>query len=626
MRVISPDLREKLDMLPRKPGVYQFKDKAGNIIYIGKAKVLRNRVRSYFQEGRVEGPKLARLVSRIADLETIVTDSEMEALILEMNLVKEYKPRYNVNLKDDKSFPYIRVTNERFPRVFPTRKIIRDGSRYFGPYTDVTSMRALLKTIKRIFPVRSCNYNLTEEVVRRKKYKLCLDYHINKCDGPCEGLISPEDYGRIIEQVVNFINGRDKLVVRELTDKMHNLSAQRRFEEAARLRDRLKFIETFQYKQKVVTDDSTDRDVIAVAMEDEDACGVVFKVRDGKIVGRQHYYLNGVFRDRYTDVVASFVKQYYLTAEFIPEEIFLPEEISEHEQVENWLGKKANTAVKLIVPKQGEKAKLVAMCGKNARLLLQELQLQKSRAKEKAPHAVAALQRDLRLDKPPRRIEAFDISNIQGTDPVAAMVCFVDGVAKKSDYRQFKIRGKETPDDFAMMKEAVTRRYSGSLAQKMPLPDLILIDGGKGQLGMALAALRDTGHEHIPIAALAKRLDEVFVPGAADPQNIPKTSSGLKLLQRLRDESHRFGVTFHRSLRRKRTTTSELEKIPGVGPARRKALIKFFGSVAAVREASVDDLILAGGISQELAQAIWEHFHSIPVQDDQQQWRRRTAE
>ena len=614
MKPLPQQLQEKLDALPQKPGVYLFKDSRGKIIYIGKAKSLRNRVRSYFQAGRVEGPKLQRLVSRIADVEIIVTDSEMEALILEMNLVKEYKPRYNVNLKDDKSFPYIRVTNEPYPRIFPTRKIVRDGSRYFGPYTDVAQMRALLKTIGRIFPIRSCNYDINEETIRKGKYKVCLDYHIKKCDGPCEGLISEQEYQQIVNQVVNFINGRDQLVVQELTEKMKDLAARRKFEEAARIRDRIKFIENFQYKQKVVTDDFKDRDVVAVALEDEDACGVIFKIREGKIIGRQHYYLNGVFKDAFDEVVASFVKQYYLKADFIPKEIYLPAEIPEQDQVETWLSERAGGPVKIIVPKQGERAKLVAMCGKNAQLLLKELQLQKARAKDRPPHSVQALQRDLHLKHPPRRIEAFDISNIQGTDPVASMVCFVDGVAKKSDYRRFKIRSKQTPDDFAMMREAIARRYGGSLAEKLPLPDLILVDGGKGQLSAALQALKDVGKADIPVVALAKRLDEVFVPGQSEPQNIPRTSSGLKLLQRLRDESHRFANTFHRELRKKRTAVSELENIPGIGPARRRALLKYYGSVQAIREASVDDLLLVDGINEELARAIWDYFHAVKAE------------
>ncbi|MGH7496596.1 MAG: excinuclease ABC subunit UvrC [bacterium] len=607
---MSTPLQDKLENLPAKPGVYQFKDRTGKIIYVGKAKVLRTRVRSYFQDRRPLDPKTWRLVSRIADLEAIVTDSEMEALILEMNLIKEYKPRYNVNLRDDKSYPYIRVTNEMFPRIFPTRKVINDGSQYFGPYTDVGQMRSLLRTVKRIFPIRSCNYNFTPEIIAKKKYKLCLDYYIKKCDGPCEGLISADDYGKVVKQVVDFINGRGKKVVVEMQEKMQQLAEHRLYEQAAKMRDRIRFIEEFQYRQKVVTDDMTDRDIVAVAMEDEDAAGAVFKVRDGKIIGRQHYYLAGVFQEAYENVVASFTKQFYLKAEFVPEEIYLPCEIAEGEEVQAWLAARRGGPVKLLTPKLGQKAKIVEMCAKNARLLLQELQLQKMQVKLKVPHSVAALQRDLHLENPPRRIECFDISNIQGTDAVAAMVTFTDGRPKKSDYRKFKIRNKQTPDDFAMMAEAIARRYSGSLSKKMPLPDLILVDGGKGQLNTALEVLQKLDVK-IPLAALAKRLDEVFVPGAAEAQNIPRHSSGLKLLQQLRDEAHRFGVTFHRALRTKRTTVSELNKISGIGPSRRNALIKFYGSVEAVRQASVDELTLVKGITPDLAQRVWDYFHTV---------------
>lgn len=614
-------IQNKLENLPLKPGVYQFKDRAGKIIYVGKAKVLRPRVRSYFQEGRPLDPKTARLRSRIADVEIIVTDSEMEALILEMNLIKEYRPRYNVNLRDDKSYPYIRVTYEMFPRIFPTRRIVKDGSQYFGPYTDVGQMKALLRAVKRIFPIRSCNYHFTPEIIARKKYKLCLDYYIKKCDGPCEGLVSAEDYGKVVQQVVNFINGRDRQVVKEMQDKMQTLAEKRLYEEAGKMRDRIRFIEEFQYRQKIVTEDLKDRDIVSVAMEDEDAAGAVFKVRDGKIIGRQHYYLNGVFQEPYENVVASFAKQYYLKADFIPEEINLPCEIPEREDVRIWLENRREGPVQLVTPKLGEKAKLVEMCAKNAHLLLQELKLQKMKTKLKVPHSVVALQRDLHLEKPPRRIECFDISNIQGTDAVAAMVTFVDGRSKKSDYRKFKIRGQHTPDDFAMMAEAVERRYAGSLAQKLPLPDLILVDGGKGQLSSAQSILQKL-NLNIPIAALAKRLDEVFVPGAMEAQNIPRHSSGLKLLQQLRDEAHRFGVTFHRSLRTKRTTDSELSKIPGVGPARRNALLKFYGSLEGVRQASVDELILVQGITPAIAQKIWDYFHTMR---DKQKPEARTA-
>ena len=601
--------QEKLNTLPKKPGCYLFKDKNNKIIYIGKAKVLRNRVRSYFQDSRFEGPKIERLKTRIADFETIVTDSETEALILEMNLIKEYKPRYNINLKDDKSYPYIRVTKERFPRIFPTRTIIRDGSRYFGPYTDVRSMRNLLKSVKRIFPIRSCNYDLTEAVVAKKKYKLCLDYYIKKCDGPCEGLVGEEEYNAMVERIVNFINGKNNQVVRELQEKMWKLSAAQRYEEAARFREQVQSIQNFQYKQKVVTDEDLDRDIVAVAVDDDDACGVVFKVRDGKILGRQHFFLNGVAEEAFESVVTSFLKQFYLKSYFVPEEILLPTEVEDAEEVKQWLSEEREKAVKLLNPKKGQKAKLVKMALKNARLLLEELKLEKLKAKDFVAHSVKALQRDLRLKDPPLRIECFDISNIQGTDPVASMVTFVNGRPKKSDYRKFKIRGKETPDDFAMMAEAVERRYRGSLANKLDSPDLILVDGGKGQLSAAEQVLCKLKKTDQAIAALAKRLDEVFVPGASEAQNIPKTSSGLKLLQQIRDEAHRFAVTYHRTLRKKRTIQSELDTVPGVGPNRRAALVKYFGSVKNVKEATVDELAAVEGIPVDVAERIWKHFH-----------------
>ncbi len=602
---------EKLSSLPRKPGCYLFKDKNNKVIYIGKAKVLRSRVRSYFQDSRFDGAKIERLKSRIADFETIVTDSETEALILEMNLIKEYKPRYNINLKDDKSYPYIRVTKERFPRIFPTRTIVRDGSRYFGPYTDVRSMRTLLKSVKRIFPIRSCNYDLTEEVVAKKKYKLCLDYYIKKCDGPCEGLVGEDEYNSMVNRIVNFINGKSNQVVQELQERMWKLSDAQRYEEAARIREQVQSIQNFQYRQKVVTDEDLDRDIVAVAVEDDDACGVVFKVRDGKILGRQHFFLSGVAEEAFEHVVTSFLKQFYLKSDFVPEEIMLPAEVEDAEEVTQWLLEKRESSVKLVNPKKGQKAKLVKMALKNASLLLEELKLEKLKAKDYVAHSVKALQRDLRLKDPPLRIECFDISNIQGTDPVASMVTFVNGKPKKSDYRKFKIRVKETPDDFAMMAEAVERRYSGSLSSKLDSPDLILVDGGKGQLSAAEQVLTKLRKTEQPIAALAKRLDEVFVPGASEAQNVPKTSSGLKLLQQIRDEAHRFAISYHRTLRKKRTIQSELDGIPGVGPNRRTALVKYFGSVNNVKEATVDELEAVAGLPGEVAQRIWQHFHVV---------------
>lgn len=607
---VPKNVREKLDLLAKKPGVYVFKNKSGEVIYVGKAKVLRNRVRSYFQERGSQDAKTAKLVSHITDFETIITDSEVEALILESNLVKEYKPRYNINLKDDKSFPYIRVTSEPFPRIFPTRKIVRDGSRYFGPYTDVYSMRELLKTVKQLFPIRACNLALIEESIRQRKFRVCLNYHIKKCHGPCEGHVSREEYQKTIDFIVAFIEGKSTAVVEAMTREMQAAAAERRFEEAARLRDQLLSVQNFHQRQKIIDPALLDRDIIAIAVEEGDACCVVFQVREGKIIGRHHFFLNGIADEGLSAVTAAFVKQYYLTREYVPGEILLPAPLGdEAAPIRKWLSDKRGGAVELIAPQRGEKAQLLRMCDRNARLLLQEMQLQREKARDFTAGSVKALQKDLLLEKPPLRIEAFDISNIQGTDPVASMVCFVNGKAHRSDYRHFRIRSKSTPDDFAMMREAVSRRYSRLQREGQSFPDLILIDGGKGQLNAALEALAALGVDAQPVAALAKRLDEVFMPGESDSRFIRRDSSGLRLLQRVRDEAHRFAVTFHRSLRKRRTLVSELESIPGVGRARRDALLKSFKSVKKIREAGVEELSSRAGVPPRLAETIWRHYH-----------------
>ncbi len=603
-------LREKLDNLARKPGVYLFKDRKGEILYIGKAVVLRQRVRSYFQDGHDKDYKTQRLVSRIVDLETIITDSEVEALILEANLVREYKPHYNINLKDDKSFPYIRVTHEPFPRIFPTRKVVRDGSRYFGPYTDVQTMRELLKTVKRLFPVRSCNLQLNQESIERGKFKVCLDYHIKKCQGPCQGLVSQDEYRRTIEYVVSFIAGRSSRVVDELNARMHTAAQALRFEEAARLRDQLNALEIFTQKQKVVDGTLQDRDILAMAIHEDDACCVVFKVREGKVIGRQHFFMSHVEGEALLSVQNAFMEQYYLHTDDIPAEILVPEHAGEEvTAMRNWLAQKRHGTVELLVPQRGDKAQLLKMCQRNAQLLLDELRLQREKAADFVAGSVKALQADLKLPKAPVRIEAFDISNIQGTDPVASMVCAVNGKAMRSEYRRFRIRSKATPDDFAMMHEAVSRRYRRLLAEQKPFPDLILIDGGKGQLNAALDALKQAGVHDQPIIALAKRLDEVFIPGITESQMIRKESSGLRLLQRIRDEAHRFAVTYHRALRHKRTLYSDLQTISGLGPARRDALLRHFGSIKNIKTASVEELQTVKGIPSALARDIYGYFH-----------------
>jgi excinuclease ABC subunit C len=603
------NLKEKLQNLPSKPGCYIFKDKKGLILYVGKAAVLRGRVRSYFQPSTPYHPKLAALVNRITDLEWIVTDTEVEALILENNLIKKHKPRYNVSLKDDKSYPYIRITKEDFPQVFLTRKIIRDGSQYFGPYTDVKNVRYILKTLKIIFTVRSCKYALSPGMIKNGKAQLCLDYYIDKCKGPCQGLQSEEEYNREIERVRRFLKGKTSELVKELRREMQTCSGSQLFEEAAKVRDKLKTLENYRNSQKIVQSDQKDRDVLAVAKEDDDACAVLFKIREGKIIGRVHYYMSRVEWKSTAEIAESFLNQYYFKSDDLPQEIFLQTEIENISTIESWLMERSGRKVNIFIPKMGEKKKLMNLGEKNARFLMEELKLQKLKAKNYVPHVVKALQRDLRLDKEPKRIECFDISNIQGSDPVASMVCFFNGKPKKSEYRRFKIQIKDTPDDFAMMREVIRRRYSRLIRENKDLPDLIMVDGGKGQLSSAMSVLNELDLRDQPVIGLAKRLEEIFFPGISGAQTLPHTSSSLRLLQQIRDEAHRFAITFHRERRKKRTIVSELDKIEGIGEKRRSHLLKVFRSVKKIRLASIEELTGKGKIPENTAKRIYSFFH-----------------
>jgi len=599
-------LDEKLEALPTGPGVYQHKDAEGRVLYVGKAKNLRSRVRQYFQRSRSVDPRIERMLSKVTDLEVIVTDSEVEALILEANLIKQLKPRYNVNLKDDKSYPYIVITNEPYPRVFVTRQIRKDGSRYFGPYTDVKNVRAALKTVRDIFRIRSCNYFIDDEVIKKRKIKVCLDYHIKKCDGPCEGLISEASYRAMIDQVAALLEGKTETLIQMLREEMERLAGEMRFEEAAVLRDRIKGLEAYSEKQKAVALDPIDRDIVAIASEGDDACGVIFKIRDGKMIGRQHYYMSSVEGKTENEVLETLLQQYYLEADFIPKEIYLPISCENGETLQQWLSEKRGDAVMLVHPTEGEEAKLVRLSQSNAKFLLDELKIQKMKRADYVPHAVKALQRDLRLPRLPRRIECFDNSNIQGSDPVASMVVFVDGKPKKSEYRKFKIKSVAGPDDFASMREIIERRYTRVLNEGLALPDLIMVDGGKGQLSSAVDVLEKLGIKDQPIIGLAKRLEEVFVPGKSEPEAIPKASSGLRLLQQIRDEAHRFAITFHRSLRTKRTLQTELDLIEGIGKKRAKELLEAFGSVQGVKFATTEQI--AEVVGEKVAAKIAEYF------------------
>ena len=601
-------LPDKLDGLPTGPGVYQHKDPDGKVLYVGKAKNLRNRVRQYFQKSRSLDSRLAQMLAKATDLEVIVTDSEVEALILEANLIKKLKPRYNVSLKDDKSYPYIVITNEPFPRVFVTRRIVKDGSRYFGPYTDVKNVRAALKSIRDIFPIRSCNFFIDDDAIRKRKYKICLDYHIKKCEGPCEGLVSQERYSAMIQQVATLLKGKTESLIAALTGEMERAATGLRFEEAATLRDRIKGLQAYSEKQKASDLDATDRDIIAFAAEGDDACGVIFRLREGKLIGRPHYYMGNVDQKPDTEILETLLQQYYLESEDIPEEILLPASPDNPDALRKWLSERRDGGVVLSCPTEGEEAKLIRLSQTNARFLLDELKLQKMKRSEYIPHPVKSLQRDLRLPVLPRRIECFDISNIQGTDTVASLVVFVNGKPKKSEYRKFKIQSADGPDDFASMREVVRRRYARLLEQQSSFPDLIMIDGGKGQLSSAMEVLRSLGVSEQPIIGLAKKLEEVFLPDQSEAELLPKASSSLRLLQQVRDEAHRFAVTYHRTLRTKRTLRTDLDLIKGVGKKRAQELLEAFGSVQGVRFTTPEQLTEIVG--EKIAEKIRQYFET----------------
>ncbi|MBL7074578.1 excinuclease ABC subunit C [candidate division KSB1 bacterium] len=601
-------LQQKLPHLPPKCGVYLFKDARGAPIYIGKARELNKRVRSYFQRPTGIGNKLGAMLRNISDVEVIMTDSEVEALILEANLVKEYRPRYNVNLKDDKSFPQIRVTPEKFPQVFLTRMIRQDGSRYFGPFTDVKQTKAVLRKFKAILGIRNCRFRITDESIAQGKHQLCLDYHINICGGPCRGKVSEAEYRKNVSRLIDVLNGKTADLLDHLHRRMEELSSRKKFEEAALVRNQIRVVEGFALGQKVVSGEKVDRDLIAICHNGRDACGLVFKIRNGRLVGRAHFYLGQVVAKSEGEILESFIKQYYHRVDFIPKEILLGEWVEDSEPIQRWLMGKRKGRVILTVPRRGPKAALMRMAQRNAELLLEELKLQRLKTAF-VPPILEELKKDLRLHKLPRHIEAFDISNIGGKDAVASMVSYRDGLAQKSEYRRFKIRTLSRQDDPTMMAEVIGRRYKRILEEGKDLPDLILVDGGRGQLSSALFALEQLGIENQFIIGLAKKLEEIYLPGLAEPHGIPKSSASLRLLRRIRDESHRFALDYHRKLRKKRTLVSELDQIEGISEKRKKTLLKYFGSVEKVARAPVGDLLQVEGIGSQLVRKIYGHFH-----------------
>ncbi len=603
----SEELVQKAASLPAQPGVYLHKNSIGKIIYVGKAKNLRNRVRSYFHQGKPVDAKTKAMVRKIDDFETIVVDSEAEALILEDTLIKKHKPRYNIMLKDDKSYPYVRVTNEAYPRIFSTRRLIRDGSKYIGPFTEVKHLKRLMRMIRTIIPLRSCNFNLNDETVESRKYKLCLDYQIKKCAGPCEDLISKEEYNKLVKQAVQVINGKTAKLEKELEEEMNLLAEEMKFEKAAIVRNRLTILKEYLSHQKLVTADIVDRDIFGIAREEDTACTLIFKVREGKMTGKRHFIVKNCGERSDASLIQSTMEKWFMESEFIPDEIYLPTEPEDSEFILDWLKKKRGKSLRMAVPKLGDKKSLVNMANANAGFMLKDYILSLLKREQAVPRMLQSLQRDLRLSNPPRRIECFDNSHIQGSELVSSMVCFIDGKPKKSEYRKFKVKSVNKNDDFAAMRETVGRRYTRVLNEKTDLPDLIVIDGGKGQLSGAYQVLKDLKiDDKVHIIGLAKRLEEVFLPGQSEPLSLPKTSSSLRLIQQLRDEAHRFAITFHRQLRDKRTLQSTLTTIDGVGDKTAQKLLIQFGSVEGIKMAAQDEI--AKYSNKKTAANIKKHF------------------
>lgn len=592
---------EKLKLLPDSPGVYIMKDDHGKIIYVGKAIVLKNRVRQYFQSSRNHTPKVRAMVSHIADIETIMTANEVESLILEANLIKKHRPRYNIRLKDDKSYPYVKVTvQEDFPRVFITRRVLRDGARYFGPYTNVTALRDSLKLLRRLFPLRTC---------RTMPERPCLEYHIKRCLAPCVGKVEAEDYRAMIRAVLLFLEGRTDDVERELEQRMNAAAEAYHFETAARLRDQLSAVRTAAERQNIVTG-AGDQDAVGMARSAAGVCVQIFFIRGGKMIGREHFLLRGSEEESDADILRAFLEQYYNQATFVPREVLLPCAIDAAAQatIEAWLAaRKGGGKVALLTPQRGTKHDIVQMATGNAAKFLADEETRRSLLDEQTLGAVEELGRYLGLKHPPRRMECFDISHNQGQETVASMVVFEDGAPKKSDYRRFKIRSTEgKPDDFLSMREVTTRRYVGLPEEE--LPDLIIIDGGKGQLSSALEIIRHTaGHKDVPVVGLAKQFELVFTEGNSEPVELPRRSQALYLIQRIRDEAHRFAITFHRKLRGKRNLVSVLDHIVGIGPKRRQSLRTHFGSLEKIKEATVEELAVAPGMNRTSAEAV-RHF------------------
>ena len=616
----SPDIQATLDTSPQKTGCYLMQNAEGEVIYVGKAVNLRNRLRSYFHNSAQLHPRTRQMVQRIHHIEWIVVGSELEALILEMNLIKKHHPYYNVRLKDDKRYPYIKIHwGSDFPKVTVTRQLLEDGSRYYGPYTSVWAVHQTLDALRRIFPYLTCDREISGQDTRA-----CLYYDIKLCTAPCIAVINRAGYRQVIEDLCAFLEGRTEPIVTRLQAEMLQAAEELRFERAATLRDKLQAIEKIVERQKVVfSSDFLDSDVVAMARANGDACVQVFFIRGGKLIGREYFLLEGAEDTPDSSVMAEFLKQFYDQTQTVPAQLLLPHEVEEAKIIEQWLTSRRNEVVQILVPREGQQQALIQMAAENASDTLTALKAQWEADTHRQEQALAELQAALHLPGVPNRIECYDISNTQGTAAVGSMVVFEQGVPRKAHYRHFNIRSVEGPDDFASMEEILTRRFNrwqtaqevAASPGKKPdpafalLPDLLLVDGGKGQLSRAVNVLEKFGlTERLPVAGLAKQNEELFIPARPAPLLLPRQSQGLYLVQRIRDEAHRFAITNHRKQRTKQGMASRLDSVPGIGPARRNALLKRFGSIDDILAASLEELTAIPGITPKLAEAIKAHL------------------
>ncbi len=598
---------EQLRQLPTGPGVYLFKDVQGNILYVGKATNLRNRVRSYFAARQKLSPKLGRMVARVGDIELFVTNSDQEALILELTLIKRHRPRYNVRLKDDKTFPYLKIDpGEDWPRVHVTRRLEQDGAHYFGPFASAKSLRQTLKIIKGIFPFRSCSKVITGTLPRP-----CLDYHIGRCLAPCIGTVSRQQYAEVIREVILFLEGKQEKVVRKLESQMNKAAEALDFEKAALLRDQIQAVNEVIEGQRIATTVRGEQDVIAFAQDKDQAYVQVFFIRNNKLIGRESFVLQGTQYEEPPQIMTSFIKQFYASSPYIPPLLLLQHPVEDTAVIEDWLESKRKARVRLQVPRRGNKKQLVGIVAENAERGLEQLKIKQLAAPGEVEEALAQIETELRLTHPPLRMEGYDISNIQGQAAVGSMVVFEKGKPKPSHYRRFRIKTVPGANDYAMIQEVLRRRFrhAGDASDTwVTLPDLVLIDGGKGQLNAARAVMAELGVKSVPVASLAKENEEIFIPGKSDPVVLERSSPGLKLMQRLRDEAHRFAIGYYQKIHQRESFASALDTIPGIGPKRKRALLKQFGSVQAIKEAAEDELAAASGMTRRLAKKVKEYL------------------